>query len=128
MNRAGPSRRTNRRIATYHDFWPYYLKEHARPETRAIHYLGTALATLCLLAFVVTGNLWFVPAALVSGYAFAWIGHFFIERNRPATFTYPLWSLFSDFRMAWSWITGRLDQELRQADVEPRSLKRSGRR
>ena len=123
-----PATQGNRRIRTYHDFWPYYLQEHAKPQTRAVHYIGTALATASLLAFVVTGNLWFVPGALVAGYAFAWIGHFFIEKNRPATFTYPLWSLFSDFRMAWSWLTDQLGRELRQADVGPRSLKRGARR
>jgi hypothetical protein len=108
---------TNRPIGTYRDFWPYYLQEHSRPQTRAIHYVGTGLATLCFLAFIVTGNLWFVAAALVSGYAFAWVGHFFIEKNRPATFTYPFWSLISDFRMAWSWVTGNLNGELERAGI-----------
>ena len=109
--------RTNRPIATYADFWPYYLQEHARPSTRAIHYVGTALATLCVLGWLVSGNLWFVLAAVLSGYAFAWIGHFAIEKNRPATFTCPLWSLFSDYRMAWLWVSGRLGPHLARAGV-----------
>ena len=111
---------TGDRITRYSDFWPYYLQQHSEPRTRAIHYLGTGLAFLSVLALIVTHNPWFVPAALVAGYAPAWIGHFFIEKNRPATFTYPLWSLFSDFRMAWDWLSGNLPKELEKAGVSHR--------
>jgi len=108
------------RITTYRDFWPYYLREHARPETRAIHYLGTAIATTSLIALIATRNLWFLPAVLIGGYGPAWIGHFFVEHNKPATFTYPLWSLASDYRMAFAWATGRVGQELAKAGVPQR--------
>jgi len=108
------------KIATYREFWPHYLREHSKPATRRIHLLGTALATGFALALGVTGNWWFLPVALVSGYAPAWVAHFFVEHNRPATFTYPLWSLASDYRMAWSWITGHLNAELSQAGVADR--------
>ncbi|MGH6873046.1 MAG: Mpo1-like protein [Rhizomicrobium sp.] len=108
------------KIATYAEFWPYYLREHSRPETRAIHYLGTGLSTACIVALIATGNGWLFPIALVAGYAPAWIGHFFIEHNHPATFTYPLWSLASDYRMAFAWITGRLGGELARAGVAQR--------
>lgn len=111
---------TNQPIESYADFWPYYLREHSKPETRAIHYAGTGVAIASLIALVVTGNAWFALGAVVGGYAFAWIGHFFIEKNRPATFTYPLWSLISDFRMAWRWATGRLEPELVRAGVSER--------
>jgi hypothetical protein len=67
---------------------------------------------------MLTGSLWFLFVALTAGYGFAWIGHFFVEHNRPATFTYPLWSLLSDFRMAWDWVTGSLPAELKRAGVE----------
>jgi hypothetical protein len=109
--------RTNQPIASYADFWPYYLREHSRPQTRAIHYVGTGVAIASLIALAITGNGWFGLAAVVGGYAFAWVGHFFIEKNRPATFTYPLWSLISDFRMAWSWATGQLGRELARAGL-----------
>lgn len=105
------------KIATYAEFWPYYLREHSRPATRNIHFLGTGLATAGVVALIVTGDWWLLPVALVAGYAPAWIGHFFIEHNRPATFTYPLWSLASDYRMAWTWLTGRLSGELKRAGV-----------
>ncbi len=108
---------TNRPIETYRDFWPYYLQEHARPATRGLHYAGTGLAISSLAAAAATGSMWFVPVALLAGYGPAWAAHFFVERNRPATFTYPLWSLVSDFRMALLWSTGRLARELARAGV-----------
>jgi hypothetical protein len=109
---------TNRKITTYSDFWPYYLQEHAKPETRALHYMGTTVAIGSVLAAIVTGNFWFLYGAPIGGYAFAWVAHFFVEKNRPATFTYPAWSLISDFRMAWVWVTGSLPKELHRAGVE----------
>ena len=111
------ARPTNRPIATYRDFWPYYLQEHAKPETRALHYVGTFVSLCCIAGAVVFGNPWLALGALIGGYGPAWAAHFFVEHNRPATFTYPLWSLVSDYRMAWSWITGRLPVELRRAGV-----------
>lgn len=106
------------RIETYSEFWPHYLREHGRRGTRTLHFIGTGLAIILLLTSVATGNLWFFLAAVVSGYAFAWAGHMLIEHNRPATFTYPLWSLLSDFRMFWFWITGKLGDELKKAGVQ----------
>jgi hypothetical protein len=109
-----------KQIATYREFWPYYLREHAKPETRAIHYLGTAIASLALALLIATGNLWYGPVALVGGYGPAWIAHFFVEKNRPATFVYPLWSLVSDFRMAFRCLTGALEQDLVDAGIANR--------
>jgi hypothetical protein len=107
-------------ITRYSDFWPYYLREHAKPGTRGIHYLGTALATVMLAAAIVAGRWRLLPFALFAGYGPAWIAHFFVEKNRPATFKYPLWSLVSDYRMAFTWITGRLDAELAKAGIPTR--------
>lgn len=108
------------RIQSYGEFWPYYLREHARAETRAVHLCGTAVAIVALAALFVSGNGWFALMALVGGYGPAWFAHFFLERNRPATFRYPLWSLISDFRMASAWVTGQLESELERAGVAPR--------
>lgn len=101
----------------YRDFWPYYLQEHAKPATRALHFAGTGLALVLLVLWVVLWHWGWLLAAIVSGYAFAWIGHFWVERNRPATFRYPLWSLASDFRMFYLWATGRLGPVLRRQGI-----------
>jgi len=111
---------SDQRISTYREFWPHYLREHAQVKTRAIHFLGTGIATAAIAALAVTGNAWFGALALIGGYGPAWTAHFFVEKNRPATFTYPLWSLLSDYRMAWSWLTGHLSQELDRAGVARR--------
>ena len=107
----------DRPLTTYSQFWSFYLREHARPATRGIHFAGTAAALICLGAGMASGRAWYIPLALVSGYAPAWFAHFFVEKNRPATFTYPVWSLLSDFRMAGLWIAGRLERELAKAGV-----------
>jgi len=107
----------SQRKSTYAEFWPFYLVEHGKAQTRYLHFFGTALALAWLVVALLTLNPWFLLAATVSGYFFAWVGHFFVEKNRPATFTHPLWSLVSDFRMFFLWISGRLSAELVQAGV-----------
>ena len=105
------------RIANFAEFWPYYLREHSRPATRALHYFGTSLVLALAAYALLTGKLLLLIAIPLAGYFFAWVGHFGIEKNRPATFTYPLWSLGADFKMWWMWLTGRLGPELQRAGV-----------
>ena len=107
------------RIATYAEFWPFYLREHAKAKTRLWHIAGTGVASVLFLAALVSLHFELFFAALVIGYGPAWFAHFFVEGNRPATLRYPLWSLLSDFRMAAAWVTGRLGEELRKAQVAP---------
>ena len=107
------------RISTYAEFWPWYLSEHAAPLTRRLHALGTGLGLLLLLAALVIGPWWLFLVALVAGYGFAWVSHLVVERNRPASFRHPWWSLISDVRMAWCMVTGTLDAELEAAGVRP---------
>jgi hypothetical protein len=92
---------------TFDEFWPYYVGEHASSACRALHFAGTTLALIAVAAGVVL-SAWYFIAAPVAGYLFAWIGHFAFERNRPATFRYPWWSLRADFRMyGYIWL-GRM--------------------
>ncbi|MCS6905272.1 MAG: DUF962 domain-containing protein [Bacteroidia bacterium] len=97
------------------DFYWYYLTEHRNPICRGLHLFGTFLVILMLVVIPFTGRLvwlWLLP---VVGYGFAWIGHAFFEKNKPATFQYPLFSLASDFIMLWDFLTGKLTAKLSQA-------------
>jgi hypothetical protein len=96
------------RSKTYREFWPRYLDEHRRGATRTLHFAGSGLGLFLLAGAVASGDWRLAVAALVCGYAFAWIGHTLVERNRPATFTHPWWSFISDFRMLLTWLAGRL--------------------
>ncbi|ESQ74613.1 DUF962 domain-containing protein [Asticcacaulis sp. AC402] len=96
------------RHTTYSAFFDFYLSEHSVPLTRALHYIGSTCGIAALVAVVWTGNPVWILAGLVAGYGFAWIGHFFVEHNRPATFKYPLWSFMGDYHMFFLWLTGQL--------------------
>jgi hypothetical protein len=96
------------RYSTFREFYPFYLGEHVNRTCRRLHFVGTSLGLLMLIVAALTRNPWWLVAALVSGYAFAWAGHFFFERNRPATFSYPLFSLAGDWVMWKDMLTGRI--------------------
>jgi hypothetical protein len=104
-------------IQTFAEFWPFYLGEHAKPATRALHITGSTAAVACAVAAIALRSPWLVLLGVALGYAFAWIGHFFVERNRPASFRYPLWSFIADWKM-WAYaVTGRLERELQRTGV-----------
>ncbi|KPK05630.1 MAG: hypothetical protein AMJ64_11245 [Betaproteobacteria bacterium SG8_39] len=96
------------RYANFTEFYPFYLSEHANRTCRRLHFVGTSLGLACLVTAVVTLNAGWLLAGLVVGYAFAWVGHFVFEKNRPATFTYPLWSFIGDWVMWSEILRGRI--------------------
>ncbi len=104
----------------YKSFWafyPYYLTEHKNSTSRALHFIGTLLIFVLLILGIITGKwFWFVVVPF-AGYGFAWVGHFFFEKNKPATFIYPLYSLGSDFVMFWHTLTGQIGKKLREAEA-----------
>ncbi len=98
----------DRQFKSFADFWPYYLAEHSKSTTRLLHGIGTLMAIGFVILVVLKGKWWLFPIALVPGYAFAWAAHFFVEKNRPATFTHPLWSFMGDWKMLALMLMGRL--------------------
>jgi len=98
----------DKRFATFAEFYPFYLSQHSNRTCRRLHFVGTSLALGCIVTAVATGNLWWAAGALLAGYGFAWIGHYFFEHNRPATFDYPLYSLRGDFVMYKDLLAGRI--------------------
>lgn len=99
---------STQRFASFNDFYPYYLREHSSRASRRLHVIGTALALVLLIVALVTRTwnlLWAVPLA---GYLFAWVGHFVFEKNRPATFRHPIYSLRGDFTMLRDVLAGKL--------------------
>lgn len=93
---------------SFAEFYPYYLGEHSNPTCRRLHFVGTSLV-IALLAYTIGSGKWLLLLAVpVFGYGFAWVGHFFFEKNRPATFTHPLYSLAGDFVMFRDILLGKL--------------------
>ena len=86
-------------IQSFKTFYPYYLKEHANGINRLLHFIGTSLVLILTLIAIFEREPFWLVYIPIAGYGFAWVGHFFFEKNRPATFKYPLWSLISDFKM-----------------------------
>ena len=103
-------------MKTFGEFWPFYCREHSRPATRRLHFAGSLLGPIVSVGlFLATGSghaFWLWP---LLGYGFAWGAHFGVEKNKPATFKYPLWSLAADYVMVWKMLTGAMDDEVRRA-------------
>ncbi len=111
---------------TYEEFWPRYLRQHRRTATQRVHALGTCLGLALLVIALLTLDWRFAVAALILGYGTAWLSHAFIERNRPETFSHPLWSLISDLRMTGLFLSGRLGRELERHGLADRSAAQAG--
>lgn len=108
----------NKRIKNYREFWDFYVSEHRQPLTRYLHFVGTGLGIILLVWFVRGGHWLYIPLCLVVGYAFAWFSHFFVEKNKPASFKYPWWSFISDYKMMWFMLTGKMNAEVKRVILQ----------
>ena len=108
----------NGRYSTLDEFWPFYVSQHLNPVNRDLHFAGTTLGLLALAAALAAGRPAWLAAALVAGYGPAWIGHFFFEKNRPATFEHPLLSFRADLRMYALMWRGGMGAEIARLKTE----------
>ncbi len=95
-------------MKTFQEFYPFYLGEHSNRSCRRLHFIGTSIGLACLLHAFATLNLWWLLGGIAQGYAWAWIGNYFFEHNRPATFTYPRWSFMGDWVMWKDILAGKI--------------------
>ncbi|WP_226648707.1 Mpo1-like protein [Microbulbifer sp. CnH-101-G] len=98
------------KFESFRDFYPFYLQEHSNLTCRRLHFIGTSLVFATVIAAISTGNMLWFAATPLAGYGFAWIGHFFFENNRPATFKYPFYSFIGDFVMFKDMLLGRIER------------------
>ncbi|WP_456378284.1 Mpo1-like protein [Lutibacter sp.] len=96
------------RIKSFKEFYPFYLKQHSNTTCRLLHVIGTTLVLAMVLTSIIHLNPYWLVLVPITGYGFAWVGHFFFEKNKPATFKYPLWSLKSDFKMYFEILSGKI--------------------
>lgn len=99
---------TEKSYSTFKEFYPYYLEEHQNPICRYLHFQGTMLAILLFVYFISNSMFIWIPLCVIQGYAHAWIGHYIFEKNRPATFQYPLYSFTGDWVMMWQLLTRQI--------------------
>ncbi len=95
-------------FASFRAFYPYYLSEHRNATCRRLHFAGSAIVLALVAASLATGRWWMLLLVPVAGYGFAWVGHFGFEKNRPATFKHPAYSLMGDWVMFWQLLTGKI--------------------
>ena len=107
--------KTHPRIQSFEEFWPFYLSQHQNHTCRTLHYIGTITGLICASYILATHQPWpLIFICFIPAYLCAWIGHFFFEKNVPATFTYPMWSFKADFKMVYCFLTGNLNKDLKK--------------
>ena len=105
---------TDYRYRSFREFWPFYVSEHSRVATRVLHLIGTTAGLGSIVYLIAIGKWWLFALGFVPGYGCAWLAHFLIEKNKPATFKYPLWSFMADYKMIGLMLTGRMTDELKR--------------
>ncbi|MCO1336478.1 DUF962 domain-containing protein [Microbulbifer sp. OS29] len=98
------------KFESFREFYPFYLQEHSNPTCRRLHFIGTSLVLATIITAIATSNALWLAVTPIVGYGFAWIGHFFFEKNRPATFKYPFYSFLGDFVMYKDFLFGRIER------------------
>jgi hypothetical protein len=98
----------DKKLTTFTEFYPFYLSEHSNQTSRRLHFVGTSIGFLCIVAAILTRQPLLILYGVLQGYAFAWVGHFFFEHNRPATFKYPFYSFAGDWRMWGDMLRGKI--------------------
>ena len=96
-----------KKYKNFKEFYPYYLNEHKRKGTRICHFIGTSFFLILFCLYLINSRVVFLFSGMIAAYAFAWMGHFFIEKNKPATFKYPFMSLFADFKLYFEILIGK---------------------
>lgn len=109
--------KTLRRFRRFNEFWPFYVRAHQMLWNRRLHFIGTGIGFICFFAAAITENFWLIPTGVAIGYGFAWAGHFFIERNKPATFKYMAYSLIADFKMFYLMLNGKMNVEIQRLQL-----------
>jgi hypothetical protein len=104
-------------FANLTQFYPYYLQQHSNNLSRLLHFIGTTLTLICVILFILKRSPWYILYAILSAYSFAWVGHFFFEKNKPATFSYPLKSLLCDFIMFYKIATRQLHNDFKKFGI-----------
>jgi hypothetical protein len=97
-----------KKFATFAAFYPFYLGEHSNQTSRRLHFVGTSIGFVLILTAILTRQPMLILYGVLQGYAFAWVGHYFFEHNRPATFKYPFYSFAGDWRMWLDILTGKI--------------------
>ena len=110
-----------KKYTTLKDFYPFYLTEHSNATNRTLHFIGTFFVIFILFAGIFLSDYRAILIIPFVGYGFAWVGHFFIEKNRPATFQYPVYSLTCDFIMFWHILTNQIGEKLKEAQKKVNS-------
>lgn len=96
-----------KRFQSLKEFYPFYLTEHSNSTSRILHFIGTGLVLLLIPASVLFHDARLLVLIPFVGYGFAWVGHFFFEKKKPATFKHPVYSLASDFLLFFDLLSGK---------------------